>query len=49
MFLSGEVSDFNNSHIFIVDVFKRFCYGERKFYDPMKEQCQVSCVKIYLS
>ena len=32
-----------------MDVFKRFCYGERKFYDAMKEQCQVSCVKIFLS
>ena len=32
-----------------MDVFKRFWYEERKFYDAMKEQRQVSFVKVFLS
>ena len=29
-----------------VDVSKKFCDGERKFYFEMTEECKVSCVKL---
>ena len=30
-----------------VGVSKRFCDGERNFFDALKGQCQVFCVKIF--